>query len=215
MNARIAKTVRVSTPRERTTDTPGSTRQTGGVLAVTAAEVALYLGIYATLVSTAVALLTLYGEVFQRVRVIAREAYRVPKPDGRALVVVGDDALDEMEVPRETAQPILTIGLMNRGRQPVQIQTVSKAYPVKREVLHDVIEQLPVTVAPGHVVSLTHGAQGGFQHGDVTPGRFFALDGTGRIHPLHERWRQALENLLYRDAVVWYRNRARRRQRAR
>src|SRR4051812_37753193 len=88
--------------------------------------IALVLGLYATGVSTIVALVTLYGEVFARVDVIAREAYLVPVEGRQALIVVGDDALQAIGGADAARLDVLTIAIRNRGRRPVQIRVVSK-----------------------------------------------------------------------------------------
>jgi hypothetical protein len=84
------------------------------------------------------------------------------------------------------------------------------AYAVKRDLFHDFMPQLPVIVPAGHSKTVVQGKEGGYAHGDLKNlRRFFVADGAGRFYPYPERWRQRLENLLYRRLVVWWRKRKR------
>jgi hypothetical protein len=38
--------------------------------------------------------------------------------------------------------------------------------------------------------------------------RIFIFDGVGNTHPLRERWRIRLENVLYRRVLFWIRDRS-------
>ncbi len=181
------------------------------VAAISATDSAFWLGLYASVVSSAVALITLYAHTFQRVRVVVRDDYFAPiasSQPGAGYMIHGEDMLEAMGVVKEQAVPILVVGISNRGRQPVQITTVSKAYAVNRDLLRDLISQLPVTLEAGHMKSLVAGKDGGYAHGDFkSMRRFFVVDGAGRIYPYRERWRQRVENLLYRRLVIWWRKR--------
>jgi hypothetical protein len=178
------------------------------IAALKTADVAFWLGLYASVVSSAVALITLYGYLFNRVRVVAREDFRVLVEGGTPVICHGEDSLDAMGLTRDGATEVLTIGILNRGRQTVQIGMVSKAHPVQRSVFPDLPEQLPVTIEPGHSKTVIHGKEGNYSHGDLkNMRRFFVADGAGRIYPYRERWRQRLENLLYRRLVLWSRSR--------
>jgi hypothetical protein len=180
--------------------------------AFTTTYLALYLGLYATAVSTAVGLLTLYGELFQRVSVIAREGFQVlfsetySKATGRgSFVAASEEALEAMDAKPEDAYPVITVAIRNRGRLPVQIQTIGRAHWVKRDLFPDLLLQVPFEVDGGHTRSLTVNLPEDYARGTESLRRFFAVDGAGRVHPLRERWRQRIENLLYRRAVLWLR----------
>lgn len=159
------------------------------MLASTVTTTALVLGLYATAVSTAVALVTLYGEVFARIDVIAREAYLVREPGRPPIVVVGDDALEVMDPsPGADVRDIVTIAIRNRGRRPTQITTMSKPGEAGFHILEELLPAFPLIVEPGRTETLTieHYRRGDL--GEIK--RFFVADGAGRIHPLRERWRQ-------------------------
>lgn len=177
------------------------------LVAISGTSAAFWLSIYASAVASAVALVTLYAQTFARIRVVAREDFFVPTTGGGQLLVHGEDALEAMGATMQQATPVLTVGIMNRGRNTVQITAVSKAYAVKRELFGDVMPQLPVVVEPGHLKTVVNGKEGGYGHGDLNMRRFFVSDGAGRVYPYRERWRQRLENVLYRRAVIWRRKR--------
>jgi hypothetical protein len=178
-------------------------------------DVGLWLGLYATVISTAVALLTLYGEIFQRVSVRGRESY-VVAVGGDRYYVMAPDAVEDLEVPAGAVRrPVLTLVVRNRGRQTVSIDTVSKAYwfKIKRQLFDEAVQGGSFTLQPGHSHTLTVGTRQKYAHGAVgSMRRFFVVDGAGRIHPPRERWRQRLENLLYRRWVMAARRHRRRRQ---
>jgi hypothetical protein len=50
------------------------------------------------------------------------------------MVVYGDDTLKTMGVPPSAATPILAVTVMNRGRQPVRIDKVSRVVGVKHDL---------------------------------------------------------------------------------
>lgn len=178
--------------------------------ALSTTDLAIYLGLYASAVSTAVGLLTLYGELFQRITVIPREGYRVSYSliaGGGSFVAADEKTLATMGVTPEDATPVITVAIRNRGRFPVQIQTISRAHPVNRDLFHDLLRQVPFEVAAGQTRTVTLGVDDDYTPDTEPLRRFFALDGAGRIHPLRERWRQRTENLLYRRAVLWHRRR--------
>jgi hypothetical protein len=168
------------------------------IVAAVSTDAAFWLGLYASAVSSAVALVTLYGLVFMRIKVLARDAYAV-KVTGttREMVVYGDDTLKTMGVPPGAATPILAVTVMNRGRQPVRIDKVSRVVGVKHDVFGDFMAQVPFDLAPGHSESVVHGRQGGHSHGDISLRRFYVVEGAGRIHPWTERWRQRVERIVY------------------
>jgi hypothetical protein len=180
--------------------------------ALSTTDLAIYLGLYASAVSTAVGLLTLYGELFQRISVIPSEGFHVlfsATAGGGALVAKDEETLAIMGATPEDAHPVLTVAIRNRGRFPVQIQTISRAHWVNRDLFHDLIRQVPFEVEPGHTRTITLTLDEDHPYGSESMRRFFAVDGTGRIHPLRERWRQRLENVLYRRLVLWVRRRRR------
>src|SRR5262249_19794294 len=153
-----------------------------------------WLALYASVLSSLVALVTLYGEIFNRIRVVAREDYFIPTGGaGGGFIVHGEDTLEGMGAPRALAGPGLTVGISNRGRQTVQIRAVSKAYPVKRELFKDIMQQLPITIEAGHATQVVNGKEGGYAHGGLSMRRFYVVDGAGRVYPYHERWRQRVE----------------------
>jgi len=167
--------------------------------ATVTASTAFWLGLYASAVSSAVALMTLYGLIFMRIKVVARDAYAVKvKGTAREMIVYGDDTLKTMGVPRSGATPMLAVTVKNRGRQPVQIDTVSRVAGIKHHVFGDFMAQVPFELAPGHSKTVVHGRQGGHNHGDIPLSRFYVVEGAGRIHPWTERWRQRVERLIYR-----------------
>jgi len=161
-------------------------------------NVALALGIYATLLSTLVALVTLYGELFARIDVIAQEAYLVPRTSGAPLIVRGDDALQALGAQDSARSEIVSIAIRNRGRRPAQILQVSVPGTHGFHVIDDLFERFPLVVEPGTTRTLTLGDQAPYRHGELNVARFFVSDGAGRIHPLRERWRQAPARLVRR-----------------
>jgi hypothetical protein len=181
------------------------------LLGISGSSAAFWLGLYASVVSSLVALVTLYSQTLARIRVQAREDFFVRMADGGQLVASGKDALEAMGARLDQAVPVLNVGMSNRGRNTVQITMVSKAHPVKRDLFADAMPQLPLVLEPGHLATVVIGKEGGYAHGDLKNlRRFFVADGAGRIYPYRERWRQRLENLLYRRAVIWWRKRSHR-----
>ncbi len=179
-----------------------------GVLAtaITSTTAAFWLGIYASVVSSGVALVSLYGQIFLRVRVVAREAYAVKTKVGRDLIVHLESTLKTMDVPAGAATPVVTVAVINRGRQPVQISTVSRAHslrdPRSHEVFGDFLEYVPFDLLPGHSQTVVHGKDGGHVPGDLPMRRFFVHDGAGRTHPLHERWQQRVEGVVRKSRAA-------------
>ena len=173
----------------------------------TLTTLAFALGLYATAVSTLVALVTLYGELFVRVDVIPREAYLVPVRGGSPIIVVGDDALEAIGAAGAPHSEIATVAIRNRGRRAVQIRVVSKANPGGGfYTLDELLPALPLIIEPGHSRELTIGSPGAhpYHHGDLgAMKRFFVVDGAGRIYPVRERWRQ-LPGRFRRRLVRWW-----------
>jgi hypothetical protein len=168
-------------------------------------SLAFWLSIYATTVSTAVALLTLYGEIFQRVWVRAEEQGIVDlhgRPQRMRLAIA-----DALEIPEADRTPVLVIVVRNRGRRPVQIQQLSKRswFSTTRTLFTtEEVGELPAVIEGGHLrVFVVAGTKDPYVLGSTgSLSRTYAVDGAERIHPLRERWLQAIEN------VVFYRPRA-------
>jgi hypothetical protein len=95
------------------------------------------------------------------------------------------------------AESILTVTVVNRGRQPVHIEHVSRVSGVKHEVFGDFMAYLPSDLLPGHSHTVVHGRNGGCSHGDIPLRRFSVTEGAGRVHPWWERWRQRVESVIY------------------
>ncbi len=168
------------------------------MLATTSAASAFWLGLYASVVSSAVAVVNLYGQIFMRIRVLVREGYAVKvKGQTRHMIIHGDDTLQTMGVPPAAATPILTVTVMNRGRQMVRIEKVSRVRGAKHVVFGDFMDQTPFDLLPGHSQTVAHGLQGGHAPGDVPLRRFYVTEGAGRVHPWTERWRQRVDKLIY------------------
>lgn len=171
---------------------------------------ALYLGIYASVVSTATGLWALFHGIFRdraRVRVKAVEAHHVAvKGEPRPIIIRGWDTLLTMEITPTQRTPVLEIEVRNRGRRDVQIETVSKARLGGAWIFGDLLPQLPFDVPAERKHSVLLGQRGGYDHGSIKLGRFYVVDGAGRVHPLHERWRQRLEWPVTK-LVAWYRRR--------
>lgn len=183
-------------------------------LAITGTDAALYLGVYSTVISTFVALLSLYGQLFQRIAVGASEDFLVSLEGGRILVM-GRDAVEEQgDIPIAATRPVLTIRVRNRGRQPVQVRTISKAYwfSVGRQIFDEPLAVLPFVVEPGQYQDVQVGVTHDFAHGELGRiSRFYVVDGADRTYPLRERWLQKAEDVVYRRATIRFRRRRRRR----
>jgi hypothetical protein len=181
------------------------------ILAYSAEQVALWLGLYATVVSTATGLLALYGEVFQRVRVGSTEDFVIPASRGRTLKVARDYA-DEIGVPEHARRPVLSIRVINRGRQPVQVRSVMQArwFRLQRSVFDEPMDAGPAVVEPGRFHDFTIGMHHDYAHGHSLR-RIYVVDGADRVHPLRERWLQRVESVTWRWIAVRVSRRRRRR----
>jgi hypothetical protein len=161
------------------------------------------LGIYATVVSTAVGLLTLYGELFQRVKVHVSEDYRV-NVRGRWLVF-GQKPARDLGVPDESRKPILTVRVINRGLRPVTIRSVSKAYwaQTKRHLFEDMVGSIRIDPGEAHSFHLGD-RETPYEHGSIGRlNRVYVLDAADRVHPVTQRWIQRIENVVWRRLTIW------------
>jgi len=68
----------------------------------------------------------------------------------------------------------------------------------------DLMGQVPFELPAETSKTLVIGAQGGYEHGNIAPRRFYAEDGAGRVHPLRARWRIRLETATYRWVLHLY-----------
>jgi hypothetical protein len=101
-----------------------------------------------------------------------------------------------------TGTQILDVTVNNRGRRAVSI---TKVAPVLSAVHGghmlsvDFMSQLTPhpSLGEGESISFHHGLHGGHTPGDLPLTRWFVRDGAGRIHPLHERYRQRLERIVF------------------
>jgi hypothetical protein len=181
--------------------------------ALTTTDLAIYLAIYASVVSTAAGLWALFAGVFRdraRVTVKADEAYLVQTMRGQ-MIIKGEDTLKTMGVTQR--RPILELYLRNRGRRPVRIDGVHQVSGSGGIVFADLTGQVPVDLPAETSKPLVLGSEGGYEHGSIRPRRFYAVDGAGRVHPLRERYRQRLAFVAYKWAVRAYFKRKRRRMR--
>ena len=169
---------------------------------------AFWLGLYATLIATAVALLTLYGELFQRVGVKARERFVVNVGSGDHRVIAPEIA-DSLGVPGEARTPILSVHVRNRGRRPVQIRAVLQAHWFELDRYSFDEALAPVTIQPGHSHDFAIGYGRTYEYSGRRVRRVYAYDGADRVYPLRERWLQRAENLLYRRVALRLRSRRR------
>lgn len=153
---------------------------------------AFWLGVYSTVVSTAVALLTLYGEVFLRIQVFARLAF-FGSDGGPAVHERAEDFPDT----GQQLVPVYRVLVRNRGRQGVTIAEVWQAQALRPHRRFAFAYPISPFANPGHTLSLPMVRQA-----DETekPRRFFVVDAAGRVHPLKERWRMRFEDLVFRQA---------------
>jgi hypothetical protein len=161
-------------------------------------SVALWLGVYSTVVSTAVALLTLYAEVFLRISVVTRSGF-YGSHQGPAF----HERSDEFPATGQTLQPVFGVHVRNRGRQSVFVASVHQAGAFARHRTLDWVAHPysgPDYVNPNTTVRFIVGGEGTPQN--TKPKRFFVVDGVGAVHPLRERWRMRVEDVLFRRALL-------------
>lgn len=184
---------------------------------VSTTDVAIYLGIYASVVSTAAGLWALFSGVVRdraRITVEADEAYLVKTNKG-PMIVKGEDTLETMGVKPSQRREVLEIVLRNRGRRDARIETVSQVRLAGGWVFGDLVGQVPCDLPAESSKTVVLGADGGYAHGQIRPRRFYAVDGAGRVHSLRERYRQRVAYVLYKWAIRRYFRRKRRRLRER
>jgi hypothetical protein len=78
-----------------------------------------------------------------------------------------------------------------------------------RELAHAVRDG-PDRISDGEGHTYLLGPEG-YETGKLPTSRWFVVDGAGRIYPLHERYRQKIENVVYwpiRSALRWRDRRA-------
>jgi hypothetical protein len=175
-------------------------------------DLAIYLGIYASIVSTAAGLWALFTGVFRdraRISLEAYEAYLVKTTKG-PMIVKGYDTLETMGVQPTQRSEIFAIVVRNRGRRPARIETVSQMHGAKSFVFGDLAGQVPFDLPAETSRTVVLGGEGGYRHGEIRPHRFYAVDGAQRIHPLRNRYRQRISYGLYRWAIRRYFERKRR-----
>ena len=189
----------------------------GVIFSVSTAQVGVYLGVYATTVSTLAGLWAVYAGLFRdraRIRVRAHEAFLVNSTKGK-MIVRGEDTLHELDVKPNQRVPILEIVITNRGRRNAKIKKINQRRRWHGSLeFGDLAGQVPFDLPAddSHVVVL--GARGGYAHGTISTRGFFATDGAERIHPLRTRWSRRLTFSLYGWAIHLYFKRYRRALRA-
>lgn len=161
-------------------------------------SVALWLGVYSTVVSTAVALLTLYAEVFLRVNVLARPGFW--GSDGGPAF---HDLSEEFPATGQKPEHVFGVYVRNRGRQTIYIASVHQARSTEpHRTLSWVAHPYsgPGYVEPNTTIRFTIGGE--WTPNNTTTKRFFVVDGVGVVHPLRERWRMRVEDVLFRRALL-------------
>jgi hypothetical protein len=177
------------------------------LLASTTATVALWLGLYASVVASLTGLWALFRELWverPRILVQAAEGWWVKvkdqdKPllirgytvaDGRqALADIGDNLVEATEV--------LLITLRNKGRRDATIEHVIQRISEREErIFGDIIPLLPAALPGERSEIFVVGREGDHPHGTIGIKGFYVLDGAGRAHPLRMRYRLRLRRLL-------------------
>lgn len=166
--------------------------------AVTKSDVAIWLGIYASIVATAAGLWALFTGIIRdraRITVHADDAYAV-EGKRRRMIIRGDETLETLGIEPENRRPILVVAVRNRGRRSAHIDHVAQSQPLRAEradlLFHDFMDDVPFELQAESSHELYQGLRGGHEHGRNAR-RFFVVDGAGRTHPLRERYRQRLE----------------------
>jgi hypothetical protein len=165
----------------------------------------LWLSVYATTVSTLVALLTLYGEIFPRVRLDVSESLLVTVAGGKQMLVSDRETLIGIGGEPGAGIEVLAVAVRNRGRRELRIENLTRRRGLSRDMLRDASLQIPANVPPGHSATIVNGAQGGYKHGQISTRWWYIVDGGDRIYPLRIRWLLKFENILYRRAILWLR----------
>jgi hypothetical protein len=185
--------------------------------AVTTTDIAIYLGIYASIVSTAAGLWALFSGVFRdraRITIKAREAYLTDTPKGR-MIVRGEDTLVTMGIAESQRREVLEIVIRNRGRREARIENISRVrvIGVGSFLFGDLTSKVPFALAAETSRSLLIGEGGDYARGEVGTRGFYVVDGAGRVHPLRHRYAFRIAFVLYGWAVRLYFARKRRKLR--
>jgi hypothetical protein len=133
------------------------------------------LAIYASVVGTLNGLWVLFhGVVRDRPRITVR-AYR-----SEAIPVHGG-----------ARQQAFSVQVSNRGRRPVNIESIARLdKPVRGIEIH--VVELMQQLAQHPRLEESQSQTFHVQRRDLPMSRWFATDGAGRVHPLRERYRQLL-----------------------
>jgi hypothetical protein len=181
--------------------------------AITTTDLAIYLGIYASVVSTAAGLWALFHGLFRdraRISVQVDETFLVDTDRGH-LVIKTEDTLQTMGVKPDQRQEVLRIVVRNRGRRDAKIEGVGQATLRGANYFAALTNQVPFDLPAESSAQLLIRTQGNihYAHGDIRTRRFYVEDGAGRKHPLRARWRLRFETVLYRWMlnVYWARKR--------
>jgi hypothetical protein len=184
---------------------------------VTTTDVAIYLGIYASIVSTAAGLWALFSGVFRdraRITINASESYLVKTVKG-PMLVRGEDTLETVGATTEQATEVLSLVVRNRGRRACRIEAVAQMGRTGSTLFADLAGQVPFDLPPESSKTLVIGADGGYNHGDNEQRWFYVVDGAGRKHPLRERYGERIALMLGGWAIRLYIKRRRLRQQGR
>jgi hypothetical protein len=168
---------------------------------VTTTDIAIYLGIYASIVSTAAGLWALFHGVFRdraRIYVKVQESYLANIKGGGHLVIRGEDNLERFGIAPHRGRQVLAVLIRNKGRRDARAGAVAQARRwYGASFFGDLQGQVPCELPAESSTTLVLGRDGGYAHGDIKTGRFYVVDGAGRVHPLRERYRQRLRFLLW------------------
>jgi hypothetical protein len=173
---------------------------------ITTTDLAIYLSIYASVVSTAAGLWALFHGMFRdraRISVYASEKFLVRTPQGH-LLIRAEDTLQTMGVTPEQRKEVLHVGVRNRGRRDAKIESVGQFTWKGAALFADLAHKVPFDLPAESSHDLLIGAQGGYEHGQISTRRFFVEDGAQRKHPLRARWRVRVEMVLYREWLALY-----------
>ena len=109
---------------------------------------------------------------------------------------------DEFPKTGQTPEPIMIVDVRNRGRQMVFVSEIGQArsfdhhLPLAIDRYFGSERWVGPAVTSGFPVRSPSGTR-----------RIYVVDGVGRFHPLRERWRQRIENAVYRRVLLWTRAR--------
>jgi len=141
------------------------------------------LALYAAIIGTLGGVWSLYlGLVLDRARILVTVA------EGEVIDAVTNERT-----------PVVMVRLANRGRRPAHIANVSRVVNARTgrlEMSADIAGQVPLRLEEGQGQTVVHGARGGYAAGTMPLTRWFVSDGSGRVSPLRERYRQRIERLV-------------------